>query len=173
MSPAAGYALKPHEFVISHGAAARQQVARLELEPYQLRQLQLPALEVLTMPTVGERDLLFSAAIAAEGWGRYRDTTPYRMTVCFLSGPSGDGIAAVLDVALECDPARRPDDATGTGIVRHECDAVLARVPDPAGYRLEVLHRSADGVYSRADTALRALLIAIDAATTIPIAGRS
>ncbi|MDZ7704756.1 MAG: hypothetical protein U5L04_09775, partial [Trueperaceae bacterium] len=150
--------IDPEELVITPAEAQRQPVEVVPLSDYHLRQLRLPKLEVLPMPTIKERDLLFRAVINPDSWGGYRYTTPYRLTVCYLNGPTPDGIGAVLDVALERDPARRPEDAEGTGIIRHDCTAVLARVPAPDGYRLEVLHRSAGGLYSRADSIMRPLL---------------
>lgn len=152
-------------------AATQMTFVEIPVTPYNLRQLGLERLEVLPMPTINERDLLFRAAIHLDGWGRHRYGAPYDLTVCYLTGPvKTDSNAVWLDVAIGVEEDARPSDATGPGIVRHDCQAVLARVPTSDGAStLEVLLKRPDGAYSRAKDAARAILIDADVGVKLPL----
>lgn len=168
--------IEPSELFVSAADAERQPVAVVPYDAHSLEvSLRLSRLELIPMDNIAARDLLWRAVIAPDGWGRYRTTARYRLSVLFMLGKTDDGLGVRLNVAVDREPSRRPPGDTGPDSVAHRCEAVLARVPVEGGYRLEPLHRGYGygdfrdvATYTRADDLMTPILIAVDCLATLP-----
>lgn len=160
--------LDPSDLHVSPDAAGAQTVHVLDLDAPQQDRLGLDRLELVDMSSLTERDLLWRAICAPDGWGLYAHTTPLRLTPMSMHGPTADARAVEIRVVIDRDPAWRPPGDTGPDMLAHRTEAALGRIPLPGGgYRLEPLQRDAGG-YSRLDSLMVSLLINIDYLANLP-----